>query len=140
MGNGPLRVLVCGGRNFNNAMLLGSWLGGLHKQRGIACLIDGGARGADHMAHEFAKWAGIPTEQYPAEWGRYGRSAGPGRNQRMLDQSKPDLVVAFAGGPGTADMIRRAAAAGIPILDTSSPESVAKYRLALMAEQSATDA
>lgn len=44
-----------------------------------------------------------------------GKAAGPIRNQRMLDEGKPDLVVAFPGGRGTADMVRRAKAAGVPV-------------------------
>lgn len=40
---------------------------------------------------------------------------GPLRNQRMLEEGKPDLVVAFPGGGGTKDMVRRAAKAGVPI-------------------------
>lgn len=126
-----LRVLVCGGRDFADAELLGSWLGGIHKQRGIAELIEGGARGADTMARHFAKWKGIPTRTFFADWGRDGRAAGPIRNQRMLDETQPDLVVAFKGGVGTADMVRRARTAGIPVLDTNSPESIETYKAAL---------
>jgi hypothetical protein len=37
-----------------------------------------------------------------------GRAAGPRRNQRMLEDFRPDLVVAFPGGRGTAYMVRRA--------------------------------
>jgi hypothetical protein len=33
----------------------------------------------------------------------------------MLDEGKPDLVVAFPGGGGTKDMVRRAVKAGLSI-------------------------
>jgi hypothetical protein len=46
---------------------------------------------------------------------KHGRAARPIRNQRMLDEGKPDLVVAFPGGRGTTDMIRRAERAGVPV-------------------------
>lgn len=111
-----LTVLVCGGRDFTDAVTLGSWLGGIHKKQRIALLIHGGARGADFMAGEFAKWAGIPVKEYPADWDAHGRAAGPIRNQRMLDEGKPDLVVAFDGGRGTADMIDRAEKAGVRVI------------------------
>jgi len=39
------------------------------------------------------------------EWDELGKKAGPLRNQRMLDEGKPDLVVAFPGGGGTKDMV-----------------------------------
>jgi hypothetical protein len=50
------------------------------------------------------------------DWKRHGPAAGPMRNQRMLDWG-PDLVVAFAGGKGTADMVRRARAAGVDVIE-----------------------
>ena len=43
------------------------------------------------------------------------KSAGHIRNQVMLDKGKPDVVVAFPGGRGTADMVRRAEGAGIEV-------------------------
>jgi acyl-CoA synthetase (NDP forming) len=52
---------------------------------------------------------------FPANWKKHGKSAGPIRNQLMLDVGKPDLVIAFPGGSGTADMIRRARKAGVPV-------------------------
>lgn len=61
---------------------------------------------------------GLNTRRYPANWQRYGRAAGPVRNQQMLDEGKPDLILAFhqdiVNSKGTADMIRRANRAGVP--------------------------
>ena len=111
-----LRVLVCGGRRFDDAVTLGSWLGGIHKRQGIALLIEGGAGGADFMARKFAEWTGIPVQTFPADWDKHGKAAGPIRNQHMLDAGKPDLVVAFEGGRGTDDMIARAERAGVRVL------------------------
>jgi len=110
-----LRVLVCGGRNFNDAMTLGSWLGGIHKSHRIDLLIHGAATGADTMAEKFGEWAGIPTKAYPADWKAHGKAAGPIRNAQMLEDGRPDIVVAFEGGRGTADMIAKAERAGIPV-------------------------
>jgi len=110
-----MRVLVCGGRDFDDALTLGSWLGGIHKQAGITTLIHGGARGADHMAGEFAKLHGIRVKVYPADWAAHGRAAGPIRNAQMIKFGKPDLVVAFEGGEGTSDMISKARAAGVRV-------------------------
>lgn len=114
-----MKVLVCGGRNFDDPLTLGSWLGGVHKQRGISLLIEGGANGADRMARSFAEYAKIPVRTFRADWLRHGTAAGPIRNQKMLDEGKPDLVVAFPGGRGTADMVRRAREAGVEILEAT---------------------
>ena len=112
-----MRVLVCGGRDFNDVLTLGSWLGGIHKNNGpITLLIEGGARGADYMAKKFAEWQGIPVKTFSADWNRHGRAAGLIRNKRMLDEGKPDLVVAFEGGRGTANMVEQAKAAGVRVL------------------------
>lgn len=115
-GETEMKVLVCGGRNFNDALTLGSWLGGIHKDHCISLLIHGGANGADRMAGEFAKWKGIAVKEYPADWQKHGKAAGPIRNRQMLEDGKPDLVIAFSGGRGTANMISQARAAGVKVL------------------------
>jgi hypothetical protein len=54
-----------------------------------------------------------------ANWRKYGPAAGPIRNQQMLDWG-PDLVVAFAGGTGTAGMVALARAAGVPVIEPAA--------------------
>jgi len=79
----------------------------------ITSVIAGGANGADTMAKHLAHAWNVPFRMFRADWNTHGKAAGPIRNQRMLDEGKPDLVVAFPGGRGTADMVRRAKAAGV---------------------------
>lgn len=78
-------------------------------------IISGKATGADMAAIEWAIMNWVPFKEFPADWDRYGNSAGPIRNQRMLDEGKPDLVLAFPGGAGTADMTRKSKTAGIEV-------------------------
>jgi UDP-N-acetylmuramoylalanine-D-glutamate ligase len=59
----------------------------------------------------------IPVETYEADWDTHGKAAGPIRNKRMLDEGKPDLVVAFPGGRGTANMISQARKAGVEVIE-----------------------
>jgi hypothetical protein len=85
-----------------------------------AVIIHGAAPGADSIARLAAEDLGLRTEAHPADWARYGRrAAGPIRNQEMLD-SGIDLVIAFPGGRGTADMVRRARKAGITIREVDT--------------------
>ena len=112
-----MRILVCGGREFTDDQMLSERLNDLHGEREITLVIAGGARGADTLAAEWATAQGIPCEVYLADWEGLGRKAGPIRNQRMLDEGEPDLVVAFPGGRGTADMVRRARSAGLEVLE-----------------------
>jgi hypothetical protein len=89
----------------------------IHAETPITMIIQGGATGADWLAKYWAGSEGIKMVEYKAEWEKYGKSAGARRNQVMLDVSDPELVVAFPGGPGTADMVRRAEQAGIKVLE-----------------------
>ena len=108
-----MRVLVCGGRAYADRQTLYGALDTLHSQHKFEIVIAGGARGADTLAEEWAKERGVTTKIYQADWAGLGRKAGPIRNQRMLDEGVPQLVVAFPGGRGTADMTSRARKVGI---------------------------
>lgn len=110
-----MRVLVCGGRKFFNKVLFRGEMNMLHADINITLIIHGGANGADWLAKYWAASVGIPSEQYKADWAGQGRSAGPRRNAIMLRESRPDLVVAFPGGSGTADMVKKAKKAGVKV-------------------------
>jgi hypothetical protein len=60
---------------------------------------------------------GIPVQPVPADWTTYGRAAGPIRNQRMLNEYHPNLVLAFPDpeSRGTWDMVRRAEKANVEV-------------------------
>ena len=68
-------------------------------------IISGGCRGADAIGEEYARQNGIEVLRYPAEWGRYGRAAGPKRNRQMADEC--DVAVCFWDGEskGTKSLI-----------------------------------
>lgn len=116
--NHPVKVIVCGGRDYRNRDHLFAWLDKFHERYCIEHLIQGGAKGADRLAREWAIARGIKWSEYRPDWGTYGRGAGPRRNQQMLNQN-PNFVVAFPGGRGTDDMINRAKAAGVKVCDGS---------------------
>lgn len=106
------RVLVCGGRTFDNWNMVHRELSKI----GPSVVIQGGARGADALAAKWADHNGVPLVTYPALLSR-GRKAGPERNAFMLADSRPDLVLAFPGGRGTVDMVSRAKAAGLEVIE-----------------------
>ncbi len=112
-----MRVLVCGGRTYNDHQRVRAVLGKLHREVGILCLIQGGAKGADLHASSWATMNHVMQEVYEADWENQGSFAGPARNKRMLDEGKPDLVIAFPGGRGTADMCRKARRAGVEVIE-----------------------
>lgn len=108
------RVLVCGGRNYGNIKAVFDTLDQLQPEPEL--IIHGSASGADRIAQTWSDSAGVCCLAFPAKWRLHGRAAGPIRNQAMIDEGKPDLVIAFPGGAGTADMVRRAREARIPIM------------------------
>src|ERR1700677_2668197 len=112
-----MRVLVCGGRDFTNYLLLHKELLLLYHCNKITEVIHGGARGADKMGGKWFTDRHIPERVFKANWELHGKAAGPIRNQQMLDEGKPDLVIAFPGGNGTRDMIQRAKKAGIRVIE-----------------------
>lgn len=107
-----MRVLACGGRTFDQWRTVATALDALGE---VTVLMQGGAGGADALAVKWADTRNVPVITFPANW-RRGRAGGPLRNAFMIAEGRPDVVVAFPGGPGTADMVRRASEAGIPIL------------------------
>lgn len=112
-----MKVLVCGGRNFGRAHALATALSKLGQ---ISLIIEGGASGADNLANQYAHLNDIPVRQFKADWKKHGRAAGPIRNKQMLDEGQPDLVVAFEGGKGTANMISQANKNGVKVIQVNT--------------------
>ena len=114
-----MRVLVCGGRDYTDRARVWKLLD--FNRAKITMIIHGAARGADSLAAEWAQSHNIWDWPFPADWQKHGRKAGFLRNQQMLDEASPDLVVAFPGGVGTRMMIALARKAGVRVIEV--PES-----------------
>jgi hypothetical protein len=97
-------ILVCGGRYHDNPQLVYRTLSMLRPNK----IVTGGANGVDMFAEAWADKLGVEKEVYPANWAKWGNAAGPIRNKYMLLKENPDLVLAFEGGRGTANMIETA--------------------------------
>jgi hypothetical protein len=118
-GEEGMRVLVCGGRDFDDYGAVSSALDRIDMKHGIELVIDGAASGADELGHAWAVNCGKPSMRFPAHWG-HGRKAGPLRNGWMLRFGCPDVVVAFSGGKGTANMISQARKAGVRVWEPAT--------------------
>ena len=103
------RILICGDRNYKDWIKVQDYLNTIPR---TAIIIHGGARGADSLAGNLATSLKMKVIKFPAEWDKYGKAAGVLRNQQMLDDGHPDLVVYFhkdiENSKGTKDMIKRA--------------------------------
>lgn len=117
-----MRFLVCGGRDFIDYNLFERVIK-LYVCMRDDVVIHGGARGADSFAHFWSNVNNVSQEVYRADWNKYGKSAGYIRNKQMLDEGKPDYVIAFPGGKGTAMMIRLAKKAGVEVIEIDRENS-----------------
>lgn len=124
-----MRVLICGGRDYNDWEEFRDTLEEIAWDRFprsepdelgnflySVTIIHGGAKGADSLADQWAVVNWSKLKVFPANWKKHKKAAGPIRNQLMLDEGQPELVIAFPGGNGTADMIKRAQKAGIEVI------------------------
>lgn len=129
-----MRVLVCGGRDYADREAMFFELYGLTERHGWLTVIEGGdghgrpkIRGADSLAREWAVLCRHKVVTVRAEWSTHGSAAGPIRNERMLRDHRPGLVLAFPSPvrglkdprtgrvTGTGDMVQRARDAGVEV-------------------------
>ncbi|WP_298983458.1 DUF2493 domain-containing protein [uncultured Roseibium sp.] len=103
-----LNVIVTGGRDFEDGIFVAQTLSKFHTGRNgpITRLVEGGATGADAFAREWALANGVEHKAVAADWGKFGKGAGPIRNREMAVAYPDSIVIAFPGGDGTADMIQ----------------------------------
>ncbi len=107
------RLLITGGRDFTDRAAIENALLDLDQRPDV--VIHGDAAGADRVAASVAEEHGLDVWKFPANWARYGKSAGPRRNYQMLVEGRPTHVLAFPGGPGTENMIKQASKAGLRV-------------------------
>ena len=90
------RIVIAGCRDYNNYYEAKEFveycLSRIRKENEII-IVSGGARGADALGERYAKENGFKIERYPAHWEKYGKSAGPKRNEQMAKVA--DCVICF---------------------------------------------
>lgn len=116
-----MRALICGERVWVDRNPISFVIHGLIENHGYdnVQVIHGAAKGADAVADQISREAGLKPIAFPAQWSRFGRAAGHLRNTLMLDEGRPDVVYAFfvdrSKSKGTANMVRQAKKRRIPI-------------------------
>lgn len=117
-----MKVLVYGGRQYHDRARVFAELTALHAEMPIAVIIEGGAKGADRHARQWANSHAIAVETFEAAWddlqaevvqprrrpdgSYYNAAAGNTRNLLMMTRGKPDVAMEFPGKAGTASMRR----------------------------------
>lgn len=109
-----MKALITGSRNWSDQMLIHTAI----VAAGATEIAQGGASGADGLAQRVAADLQLPCKTYPADWDRFGVRAGPIRNAEMLDDYKPDVVLAFWDGfsTGTRHMTELAKRKGYRVI------------------------
>jgi hypothetical protein len=110
-----MKVIISGTRTFKDYDLLKRSMKVLNDVDKITCVISGCATGADTLGEKWAAENNIPVMKFPAEWDKYGKSAGPIRNELMSREA--DAMIAFWDGKsrGTKHMIETARSKGISV-------------------------
>lgn len=107
-----MRTIIAGGRDIHNMAELHfaisqSWI--------PSVVISGGANGADRLGEIYAEKTGKPLEVYPADWGKYGKSAGPIRNREMANVAEGLIALWDGESRGTKHMIETARGMGLRV-------------------------
>lgn len=122
-----MKVLVCGGRDYNNSKRINEILSKLHREYIFTFLVSGGQSGADVRATIWANKNGIDRAVFPANWER-GKAGGHHRNKLMLQFIQPDLVIAFPGDVGTENMCKQAFEFGVKVIRIPHEKEPGVYR------------
>lgn len=123
-------IIVCGGRDYQDRDRVFAALDLAHGRRPITLLVHGACMderagvllGADRWADEWAKERGVAIERHPANWGMWGKAAGPMRNKQVMEMGGHG-VIAFPGDAETINAIRLARHFRIPIWIPFGPKS-----------------
>jgi hypothetical protein len=110
-----MKIIIAGSRNFNDYNLLKSSCDNLLTQFTNIEIVSGTAQGADKLGERYAGEKGYVIKQFPANWDKFGKSAGYIRNDEMAKYS--DMLIAFWDGTskGTKHMIDLANKRGIKV-------------------------
>lgn len=126
-----MRVLIFGSRKWTDSTVMECYLAGLEDWTPPdekVIVIHGAQRGADQLAGGIAEQCGYEVMAFEADWPVKGSPkwafavAGHDRNQRMLDEGRPEIAVGFKNffdwslsQGGSEDMAKRCKAAGVPV-------------------------
>ncbi|MFA5297605.1 MAG: DUF2493 domain-containing protein [Lutibacter sp.] len=110
-----IKVIIAGGRTFEDYDKLCQVCDDFLKNYSNIEIVSGAYKGADLLGELYANERNYPIKQFPADWRRYGKSAGQKRNQEMANYA--DALIAFWDGKskGTKNMIDLATKAGLKV-------------------------
>ena len=115
-----MRVLICAGRHYADTKMSRQVLDAYHRLHPVRVLIHGGSQFLGSDIEDWAREVEVDVVRYPPNWQRHGKQAERHRNQFMLTDSRPDVVIALPGGDDTWELINQAKTCGIHVLSVDS--------------------
>ncbi|PSB00485.1 DUF2493 domain-containing protein [Merismopedia glauca] len=110
-----LKVIVAGSRSFSDFGLLSERLDFYLQHHQAVEIVSGTARGADRLGERYASQRGLSVARFPADWSRFGRSAGYRRNEVMAGYASHAVIFWDGVSSGTAHMVRLAQQHGLVV-------------------------
>ena len=110
-----IKVIIAGGRNFDDFNKLCQVCDEFLQGQNDIEIVSGAYKGADALGERYAAERNHPIKQFPADWRRYGKSAGLKRNIEMAAYA--DILIAFwdVESKGTNHMIELATQADLKV-------------------------
>ena len=101
-----MKVIIAGGRHITDYDFLCKCI----KDSGfdITEVVSGGAFGVDSMGEKWASENGVPIKEFPANWGAYGKAAGPMRNEEMAKYGEALILLWDGHSKGSGNMFMNA--------------------------------
>ncbi|SNR43552.1 Protein of unknown function [Lutibacter agarilyticus] len=111
-----MKIIIAGSRSFTDCQKLKETCDKFLRDQNNIDIVSGTCRGADKLGEQYAKERGYKITRFPADWNKYGKAAGPIRNQQMANYA--DALIAFWNGKskGTNNMIQLANRCNLDIL------------------------
>jgi hypothetical protein len=113
-----MQVIIAGSRGIEDPQMVAAAIAASGYE--ITEVLSGTCRGVDQTAERWAESVGVPVNRFPAQWQRFGRSAGPRRNMLMIEHiassGQGALIAVWDGrSPGTRHIIDYARRRGVAV-------------------------
>lgn len=106
-----MKVIIAGDRNIDNMDIVKSAI--VKSRFHITEVVCGMCRGVDILGRQWAIENNIPVKEFPANWSKFGRAAGPIRNREMAEYADALIAILMPNSVGTKNMIQTAAKVGL---------------------------
>lgn len=117
-----MKIVVTGGKDITNYLLVKEVLYELDRKEPITFLAQGGAKGVDTIAKQWADENNISNTTFYLDWNKHRKEAIDIRNREMLEIVKPDYLVAFSSGKEVDSCVSIAKELGIEVIEVKTKE------------------